>query len=57
MPMLLAGVPHIPRIAIFGGGLPIKAGDKVMGGIGVSGETVKQDVVYTQAGLDAVKAG
>ena len=55
-PALLAGVPHIPRIAIFGGGLPIKAGDKVVGGIGVSGGTVEQDVACAQAGLDALTA-
>jgi uncharacterized protein GlcG (DUF336 family) len=56
-PALLAGVPHIPRIAIFGGGLPIKVGDKVVGGIGVSGGTVEQDVACAQAGLDALKTG
>lgn len=55
-PALLAGVPHIPRIAIFGGGLPIKVGDKVVGGIGVSGGTVEQDVACAQAGLDSSKA-
>ncbi|MBI3802039.1 MAG: heme-binding protein [Deltaproteobacteria bacterium] len=54
-PALLVGVPHIPRIAIFGGGLPIKVGDKVVGGIGVSGGTVEQDVACAQAGLDAPK--
>src|SRR6202167_1115143 len=36
-PALLAGVPHIPRIAVFGGGLPIKIDGVVVGGIGVSG--------------------
>lgn len=56
-PALLAGVPHIPRIAIFGGGLPIKVGDKIVGGIGVSGGTVEQDVACAQAGLDILKAG
>lgn len=55
-PALLAGVPHIPRIAIFGGGLPIKAGDTVVGGIGVSGGSVEQDVACAQAGLDALNA-
>jgi uncharacterized protein GlcG (DUF336 family) len=54
-PALLAGVPHIPRIALFGGGLPIREGDKVVGGIGVSGGTVEQDVACAQAGLDALK--
>jgi uncharacterized protein GlcG (DUF336 family) len=54
-PALLAGVPHIPRIALFGGGLPIREGDRVVGGIGVSGGTVEQDIACAQAGLDALK--
>lgn len=54
-PALLAGAPHIPRIVLFGGGLPIREGDKVVGGIGVSGGTVEQDIACAQAGLDALK--
>jgi len=53
-PALLAGVPHIPRIAVFGGGLPIKIDGVVVGGIGVSGGSVDQDVECAQAGLDAI---
>ncbi len=53
-PALLAGVPHIPRIAIFGGGLPIRIEGAVVGGIGVSGGTVEQDIACAQAGLDAI---
>jgi uncharacterized protein GlcG (DUF336 family) len=34
IPRSWRGVPHIPRIALFGGGLPIKVGDKVVGGSG-----------------------
>jgi len=56
-PALLAGAPHIPRIVLFGGGLPIKVGDKVVGGIGVSGGSVEQDVACAQAGLDILTAG
>ncbi len=53
-PALLAGVPHIPRIVTFGGGLPIRIGDAVVGAIGVSGGTVEQDIACAQAGLDAI---
>jgi uncharacterized protein GlcG (DUF336 family) len=53
-PALVAGVPHIPRIVTFGGGLPIRSGDAVVGAIGVSGGTVEQDIACAQAGLDAV---
>ena len=53
-PALLAGVPHIPRIVTFGGGLPIRVNDVVVGGIGVSGGSVEQDIECAQAGLDAI---
>ncbi len=53
-PALLAGVPHIPRIVTFGGGLPIRINDAVVGGIGVSGGSVEQDIECAQAGLDVI---
>lgn len=56
-PALLAGVPHIPRIVTFGGGLPIRIGDAVVGAIGVSGGSVEQDIACAQAGLDAIGSG
>ena len=54
-PALLAGVPHIPRIVTFGGGLPIHLDGAVVGAIGVSGGSVEQDIACAQAGLDAIK--
>jgi uncharacterized protein GlcG (DUF336 family) len=53
-PALLAGVPHIPRIVTFGGGLPIRLDGVVAGGIGVSGGSVDQDVACAQAAIDAI---
>lgn len=41
------------RIVIFGGGIPIKAGDTVIGAIGASGGTVDQDTEVAQAALAA----
>lgn len=55
-PALLAGVPHIPRIVTFGGGLPIRVEGAVVGAIGVSGGTVEQDIACAQAGLDAANS-
>jgi uncharacterized protein GlcG (DUF336 family) len=43
------------RVVIFGGGFPVKAKDQVIGGIGVSGGTVEQDMAVSQAGLAAFK--
>jgi uncharacterized protein GlcG (DUF336 family) len=55
-PALLAGVPHIPRIVTFGGGLPIGIDGIVVGAIGVGGGSVEQDIECAQAGLDAIRA-
>ena len=49
------GIQYTPRLIIFPGGLPVKAGDALIGGIGVSGVTGDQDEECAQVGLDAVK--
>jgi uncharacterized protein GlcG (DUF336 family) len=49
------GIQYTPRLIIFPGGLPIKAGDALVGGIGVSGVTGDQDEECAQVGLDAAK--
>jgi uncharacterized protein GlcG (DUF336 family) len=53
-PALVAGVPHIPRIVTFGGGLPIRIDDVIVGGIGVSGGSVEQDIECAQAAVDII---
>jgi uncharacterized protein GlcG (DUF336 family) len=42
----LYGIQHVApgRIVLFGGGLPLQLGGTVVGGIGVSGGTVEEDV-------------
>lgn len=42
------------RLTTVAGGLPIKDGDEVIGGIGVSGGTPKQDVAVCQAAIAAL---
>jgi uncharacterized protein GlcG (DUF336 family) len=50
------GLAHVPGIAAFEGGLPIKtAGGEHIGSIGVSGASAEQDGLCAQAGLDAVQ--
>lgn len=51
-PETLIGIPHIPRDTVFGGGFPIKINGEVIGGIGVSGGNVEQDMMVAQAALD-----
>jgi len=45
----------LPGIIAIGGGLPIKVGDEVIGGAGVSGSPAGHDEPCVQAGLDKVK--
>lgn len=39
------------KIVVFGGGIPIKSGDRIIGGIGVSGGSVAEDTEVAEAGL------
>ncbi|MGI9334943.1 MAG: GlcG/HbpS family heme-binding protein [Gammaproteobacteria bacterium] len=50
----MPGLAHVDDVMAFPGGLPIKAGDVLVGAIGVSGATGDQDEECAQAGLDAV---
>jgi uncharacterized protein GlcG (DUF336 family) len=42
------------RFVIFGGGIPIREGGSIIGGVGVSGGAVEQDVACAEAGLAAL---
>jgi uncharacterized protein GlcG (DUF336 family) len=44
------------RIVIFGGGIPLKKGDQIVGGIGVSGGSVEQDIECAEAGVKKFKS-
>lgn len=50
-PALARGLPPRPRWALIGGGLPIRAGGELVGGIGVSGGSEEQDAQCALAGL------
>ena len=45
------------RVIIFGGGIPLQRGGKIVGAIGVSGGAVAQDVEVAEAGVEAFKEG
>ena len=53
-PLALGAVGGIDRLVVFGGGYPIKVGDTIIGGIGVSGGHYSQDMEVAQAGLQAM---
>jgi uncharacterized protein GlcG (DUF336 family) len=50
-PLALGAMDGIDRLVVFGGGYPIKSGDAVIGGIGVSGGHYTQDMQVAEAGL------
>ena len=50
-PLASGAVGGIDRLVIFGGGYPIRAGERIIGGIGVSGGHYTQDMEVAQAGL------
>ena len=41
------------RVIIFGGGIPLQRGTRIVGAIGVSGGTVDQDIEVAEAGVAA----
>lgn len=51
---LLHGLTHTPRFVIFGGGVPLKEGEVVIGAIGVSGGHYSQDMEVAAAGAKAL---
>ncbi len=53
-PSLLTGVPHVRRIAAFGGGFPITIDGMLAGSIGISGGTGEQDMACARAALETI---
>ena len=53
-PDVLAGITGQPNVAAFPGGLPICSDGELVGGIGVSGASAKQDEICAKAGLQAM---
>ncbi|MBX0314645.1 GlcG/HbpS family heme-binding protein [Planococcus glaciei] len=54
-PPLLNGIVHTNRLVIFGGGYPIKLGDELIGGIGVSGGHYTHDMQVCEAALAVIE--
>ena len=51
---LRLGMPVRPRNVVFGGGLPMREGGVLIGGIGVSGGSAEQDEICARAALVAL---
>ncbi len=55
-PPLYRGAANVERLITFGGGYPLRAGDQIIGGIGVSGGHYSQDMQVAEAALEAIGA-
>lgn len=55
-PLYGIAVSNGGRVIVFPGGIPLKAGDEVIGAIGVSGGQVDQDQTVAEAGVAALDA-
>ncbi len=53
-PALLVGLSHFEGATVVGGGLPITIDGEVVGGIGVGGGTVEQDISCAEAGVQVL---
>lgn len=53
-PALREGIVHRDRLVVFGGGVPVRIGDEVVGAVGVSGGSAEQDREIAEAGAAAV---
>lgn len=54
-PSLKTGIVHTNRLTVFGGGYPVRCGDALAGGIGVSGGTLAEDQACCEAALGQIK--
>lgn len=46
---------NLGRVQLLPGGIPLKAGDEIVGAVGVSGGTGEQDVQVAEAGVEALE--
>ncbi|MEL7156476.1 MAG: heme-binding protein [Actinomycetota bacterium] len=53
-PALVHGLPHTPRLVVFGGGVGVFVAGRLVGAIGVSGGTAEQDAEVAAAGAAAL---
>src|SRR5699024_3059788 len=53
---LKTGIVHTDRLIVFGGGYPIRNGNHLAGGIGVSGGTEEEDQQCCQAALKLLES-
>ena len=53
-PSVVHGLSHFPNATLIGGGMPIIIDDQVVGGVGVGGGSVEEDIACAKAGVEAI---
>lgn len=53
-PPLATGIPHVPRLVVFGGGYPLRVDGRLVGALGVSGGHYTDDMAVAEAALAAI---
>lgn len=56
-PPLLHGIVKTERLVVFGGGMPVRVGGRLVGAVGASGGSAEQDRAVAEAGAAAVSDG
>ncbi|PIS01334.1 MAG: cobalamin adenosyltransferase [Chlamydiae bacterium CG10_big_fil_rev_8_21_14_0_10_35_9] len=54
-PATKVGIPLLPNYTVLGGGFPIRVDGNIVGGIGVSGGSIEEDISIAQAALEIIK--
>ena len=50
------GLQNVDKMVCFGGGVPLKVGDTIVGGLGISGGTGEEDHALCECGIKAFAA-
>ncbi|MBN0989122.1 GlcG/HbpS family heme-binding protein [Amphritea pacifica] len=53
-PIVANGLAQHPKVALFGGGLPVLVDGSVVGAVGVAGGKVPEDLQCAEAGIEAL---
>lgn len=56
-PPLLHGIVHTDRLIVFGGGVPVRVGEELVGAVGVSGGSAEEDRQVAEAGAASLSDG
>lgn len=54
-PATKVGIPLIPKYTVLGGGFPIEIDGDIVGGIGVSGGSIEEDIAVAKSALEACR--